>query len=151
MRLDEYGKTFLIKEEGVKLSSYLDSANIWTIGVGVTTYLDGTKVKKGDVITLEENKVLFEKTVSLYENNITRVVKTILTQNMFNALVSLCYNIGIGAFNNSTLLKEINKNPQNPNIKHYIEQWRYVTVNGDKKPILYNRRVRESNLYFYNG
>ncbi len=32
-----------------------------------------------------------------------------LNQNQFDALVSLTYNIGSGAFNNSTLLKKLNK------------------------------------------
>lgn len=148
MKTSYNGLQFIIREEGVKLSSYLDSANIWTIGVGFTYYSDKTKVKRGDTITEEENSILFESVILEFEKNLNRQLTTSLTQNQYDALISLMYNIGITAFNNSTLLKEVNKNPNNPRIKFYIEQWRYATIKGAKEPILYKRRERESKLYF---
>lgn len=148
MKLDKKGIDFLINEEGVKLSSYLDSAGVWTIGVGFTFYPDGTKVKQGQTITPEENEELLKLITAKFEKNINRVVTTRLTQNQFNALVSLSFNIGINAFNKSTLLKKINETPNDEKIKVLIEQWRFATVKGVKQPILLNRRKRESKLYF---
>ena len=67
------------------------------------------KVKKGDACTPEQAKSYFKHDLAKFEKTVNESVTVPLTQNQFDALVSLTYNIGSGAFNNSTLLKKLNK------------------------------------------
>ncbi len=94
--------------EDTKLKAYDDSIGVWTIGIGTTVYPNGVKVKKGDVCTLEQAKSYFANDLKRFEKTVNDSVKVDLTQNQFDALVSLTYNIGSTAFKNSTLLKKLN-------------------------------------------
>lgn len=148
--LDISGQKFLAKAEGTRYTSYLDSVNIWTIGRGIIHYEDGTKVKKGDTISADREEKLFQNTVKKYVANVNAKVTSNINQNQFNALVSICYNIGINGFNGSTLLKKVNKNPSDPTIRNSFAVWNKGTIKGKKQVIqgLVNRRKSESDLYF---
>lgn len=144
-KLSQNGHQFLHQEEGLKLKAYKDVKGVWTIGYGNTYYENGNKVKENDVITIDRAKELFKIIVSKFEENINKVVKVDINQNQFDALVSFSYNIGISAFNNSTALKRINNNSNDPTIADAIQMWKN---SGNNKGILLPRRKRESNLYF---
>lgn len=94
--------------EDKKLKAYDDGVGVWTIGFGTTIYPNGVKVKKGDTCTLEQAKSYFANDLKRFEKTVNDSVKVDLTQNQFDALVSLTYNIGSTAFKNSTLLKKLN-------------------------------------------
>lgn len=94
--------------EDTKLKAYDDGIGVWTIGIGTTIYPNGMKVKKGDTCTLEQAKSYFANDLKRFEKTVNDSVKVDLTQNQFDALVSLTYNIGSTAFKNSTLLKKLN-------------------------------------------
>ena len=144
MKLNNIGIDFLIQEEGIVLHPYLDSAGVATIGVGCTYYEDGTKVRMTDQpITRERAIGLFKNVVATFERTVTRVLQVDVTQNQFNALVSLCYNIGASAFVNSTLLKKINAMARLPEIETWFLVWNKVGT----QPILLGRRKREFELY----
>ena len=81
---------------------------VWTIGIGTTVYPNGTKVKKGDSCTLDQAKSYFSHDLKRFEASVNNLVKVPLSQNQFDALVSLVYNIGSGNFASSTLLKKLN-------------------------------------------
>ena len=69
-----------------------------------------------------------------------------LNQNQFNALVSFAYNVGTGNFSSSTLLKKVNRNPDDLTIKDEFLRWNKAggkVLNG-----LTNRRNEEADLYF---
>ena len=89
-------------------SAYLCPADVWTIGIGTTVYPNGTKVKKGDKCTQEQAMEYLQHDLRSFEKTVNDSVKAPLTQNQFDALVSLAYNIGSTAFKNSTLLKKLN-------------------------------------------
>lgn len=138
------GLDFLIKEEGIRLKPYLDSVGIPTIGIGCTYYENGMKVKITDKpITKERAEQLFLHLLDSYELAVYSTTRDDINQNQFDALVSLCFNIGVNGFKKSTLLKLINKNPNDPNIEQAWLAWK----NAGGKPILLNRRKREYQLY----
>lgn len=145
MKLDKKGIEFIHNEEGLRLKAYLCPAGVWTIGYGNTYHLDNNKVKEGDVITLEQAKDLFDKKIKLYEDAVNKNVKVTLTQNAYNALVSFCYNVGMFAFQTSTLLKKINSKSSFEDIAKEFKKW----VHAGKKliSVLVNRRKREINLF----
>lgn len=139
--------TDLIKQfEGLKLQAYKDIAGIWTIGYGLTRYPDGTKVKQGDKITQQQAEAYFQETLQKFAQGVEDSIKTKVNNNQFAALVSFAYNVGLNAFKESTLLKLVNENPNNPAIEAQFMRW----VNAGGRPVqgLINRRRHEANLYF---
>ena len=101
--------TALIREfEGFMASAYLCPAKVWTIGIGTTVYPNGAKVKKGDKCTQDQALEYLQHDLKSFEKTVNDSVKVPLSQNQFDALVSLTYNIGSAAFKNSTLLKKLN-------------------------------------------
>lgn len=102
------GLDLIASFEGTRLQSYDDGVGVWTIGIGTTVYPNGVKVKKGDTCTLEQAKSYFAHDLKRFEASVNNLVKVPLSQNQFDALVSLVYNIGSGNFGSSTLLKKLN-------------------------------------------
>ena len=130
-----------IKEhEGLRLVAYLDSVGVWTIGYGDT----GPDVVKGLVITKEQAENRLRKRLVEFEGYINRAVKVKLTQNQFDALVSLVYNIGPTNFNTSTLLKKLNAGDYAGAADQFLV-WNKGRVNGKLQVIdgLTNRRKKE--------
>lgn len=117
MELSPIGEAVLIAREGRRLTAYQDTVGVWTIGIGVTD-IDGKPVRKGMTITAAQCDALFEVTVARYVAAVNRGLKVPVGQHAFDALVSVCYNIGIGTpnpkagqnpgFLGSTFLKRIN-------------------------------------------
>lgn len=143
-KMSESGLKFLIKEEGMKLSPYKDSVGVATIGVGCTYYENGKKVEMSDKPISEfRAQELFRNLLDHYELTVYSSTRDDINQNQFDALVSLCFNIGPSAFKKSTLLSKVNKNPNDPSIGLAFEMWK----NAGGKPILLQRRKREYKLY----
>ncbi len=138
----------LIKSfEGLKLDAYLDGGGVPTIGYGSTMYTNGSKVKLGQKIEFKTAQELLEWEVNNKATVInSHLLKCVLNQNQFDALVSFAYNVGIGAFANSTLLKKLIKNPNNPEIAYEFSRWN--KDNGKTVEGLTNRRKKESDFYF---
>lgn len=144
--LDQNGIDFLVRQEGgYILHPYADSRGIPTIGVGCTYYEDGTKVKMTDPnITQDRAETLFKKIVRNFELMVYSHLSKNVNQNQFDALVSLAYNIG-DAFKQSTVLRLVNMNPDDPNIADAFEAWKRA---GSDEFALLPRRKREVELYF---
>jgi len=145
MELSQKGKDLIMQFEGLKLSAYQDSVGIWTIGYGNTYYEDGAPVKKGDVITHNRAIELFNLIVKRFEVGVDELVTSNVNQNQFDAMVSLAYNIGIGNFKNSSLLKMVNKSPNDTAI--YLQFLRWNKAKGKVIEGLTRRRIAESELY----
>lgn len=148
--LDDIGRRFMVDEEGLMLKPYKDSAGIPTIGIGCTFYPSGQRVTMKDTPLVNDKAAwqLFDKVNNNFLLTVYSITRDDINQNQFNALLSLCYNIGVGAFKASTVLKIVNKNPNDPAIADAFYMWRYSTVDGVRKPILAGRRKREAKLYF---
>ena len=144
--LDLTGQKFLSEREGTRYKAYQDSKGVWTIGRGITYYEDGTSVKKGDTITPQREMQLFNNTIQFYVKKVNEYVTARINQNQFNALVSFAYNVGTNALKTSTLLKRVNKNPADPDIRVRFMKW--VNSGGKKIPGLVTRRKYEAKLYF---
>lgn len=108
MTTSKVGIDLISGYEKTLLEAYDDGVGVWTIGTGTTIYLNGQKVKKGDTCTLVQAKSYFSHDLKRFEASVNNMVKVPLSQNQFDALVSLVYNIGETAFGESTLLKKLN-------------------------------------------
>ena len=94
----------IVLHEGYKENAYIPVAgDIPTIGFGTTS-----GVKLGDRTTPEKALQVAMKDVQLFEGAVKSCVGVPLTQNEYDAYISLSYNIGTGAFCRSTLVKKLN-------------------------------------------
>ena len=75
-----------------------------TIGPGLTE-----DVTIGLVLTKDECSARFRRELASHEAAINKLVNVELSQNAFDAMVSLSYNVGAGAVAKSTVLRRLNK------------------------------------------
>ena len=146
-KISNLGLELIKKYEGFKAKAYLCPANVITIGYGSTYYEDGTKVKLTDSpITQERATELLEALLVSYERSVDSYCVDTINQNQFDALCSFAYNCGVGNLKSSTLLKKVNKNPNDPTIKDEFFKWN----KGGGKVLtgLTKRRIEEAQLYF---
>lgn len=141
MKISNQGIEFIKRHEGLILQAYLCPANVWTIGYGHTL-----GVKSGQVITPQQAEQYLREDLKGAERSVNTMVKVVINQNKFDALVSFVFNLGTGNFQSSTLLKRINGNPADTDIANQFERW--VFAKGVKLPGLVKRRKEESDLYF---
>ena len=141
------GIAFIKKYEGFKSKPYLCPANVPTIGYGATYYPNGQKVKLTDPAIDEKHaSLLLEAMLNPYEKAVDTYSRDDINQNQFDALVSFAYNLGVNALRDSTLLKKVNKNPNDPTIRNEFLKWRFA--DGKRLKGLVIRRTDEADLYF---
>jgi len=140
MKLSHAGEQFIKQLETCKLSAYLDTGRVWTIGWGHT----GPDVRMGTNWTRTKADATFYLDIAFAEQTINKLVISPLTQNEYDALVSFVYNIGNNAFEASTMLKLLNK-------RLYVEAAaqfaRWNKDNGRVIQGLVNRRAAEEKLF----
>jgi len=141
MRINQEGIDFIKKKEGIRLSAYADTGGKMTIGYGHL-------IKPGETfpakITLEKAEEILRKDLVSVEQTINKCVERRIDQNQFNALCSLCFNIGNNAFAKSTLVKLLNEDKILKTAQEFMK-WDYV--NGKESPGLLARRKDESALF----
>lgn len=149
MEINQSGIDLIVKYESFSAKPYLDPVGIPTIGYGSTYYEDGTRVKMSDPsISKKRAEILFTYVLSETIINIKRYLKVKLTSNQFSAIVSLVYNIGIGNFSTSTLLRLLNKGNFSGAADQFLV-WNKAMVNGKLKVLngLTKRRAEERALF----
>lgn len=147
------GINFIKKWEKFMPNPYLCQAGIPTIGYGSTFYEDGRRVRMSDPpITELRAEMLLINVLRDFCLAVDSFTRDDINQNQFDALVSICYNIGIKALQTSTLLKLVNINPNNKEIGKWFMVWNKVHNPKTKKlevsKGLVNRRKEEVELYF---
>jgi lysozyme len=111
MKLGAAGTKLMHEFEGLSLKAYPDPATRgepYTIGYGHTAMAGLPKVKMGDVITQKQADEIFARDLGKYEDAVMIGITHQPTQNQFDAMVSLCYNIGPGNFNKSSVRRLFN-------------------------------------------
>lgn len=140
MRISADGIALIKGFEGYSSTPYRCSANVWTIGFGHTKNV----TKLTEPISKEYAEELLQKDLEEFENAVNRHVTVPLTQNQFDALVSLSFNIGVGAFSKSTLLKLLNKGEYNK-VPYELARWN--KAGGKVLAGLTRRRAAEADLW----
>ena len=146
MKISQQGIDLIKQFEGFRAKPYLCSAGVPTIGYGSTRYADGTPVSLRDpAITEAVASALFKDTLVIYEKAVTKAVKIPLEQYEFDALVSLCYNIGVGNLASSTLVRLLNEDE--PRIEVAGQFLRWNKANGAVISGLTRRREAEREMF----
>jgi len=129
---------FITKEEGARNKAYKDSKGLWTIGVGHLIKSDEQDLIHA-TLTDEQVEELLKSDLKWCSEAVESSVKVPLQQNQFDALYSLCFNIGETNFRKSTVVKKINANDMQ-GAADAILMW-------NKPDVLINRRKRERALF----
>lgn len=133
--------------ESCRLYPYLDSVKKPTIGWGSTYYENGTPVTMNDPpITQQRADDLFSFYLEKFYSEVYDLLVDELAPTEVGALTSLAYNIGIGNFKSSTLLRKVNQNVDDPTISDEFLKWSHA--GGKVLEGLLKRRKTEAHLYF---
>jgi len=131
------------KSEGLRLTAYPDPGSKngvpWTIGYGSTK-----GVTKGMKISAEEAEARLRDDLTHAENTVSRLVTMPLNDNQFGALVSFVFNIGAGAFEQSTLLSVLNQGKYEA-VPAQLARWN--KNDGSVMAGLTKRRAEEAKLW----
>lgn len=149
MKLSDKGFEMLAVFEGFRPNPYRDSVGVPTIGYGNTYYLDGSKVTMSDPpISRDEAKRLKMAVVNKdFAPAVNRLLEHQIkagqiNQNMFDALISLAYNIGVGALAKSSVIRHLQNGDKLASANAFL-LWK----NAGGKPILLARRQRERSVF----
>jgi lysozyme len=132
-------KTYIKEKEGLRLTSYLCPANVWTIGWGHTL-----TARPNMTITIEQAQRLFDSDLEKFEKGVNQIVAVPLTQGQFDALVSFAYNVGIGNLQQSTLLRKLNLQDYKGAAQEFD---RWVFAGGKRLNGLVRRRADERRFF----
>jgi lysozyme len=146
MKLSKEGTKFLQEQEDFRSKPYLDGGDVPTVGFGTTRYPSGKKVSLSDPpLSFQQAEAIFRINLVSYEEAVTSAMDINLEQHEFDALVSLCYNIGISAFKKSTLVKIADR--KDGMMQEAAQILRWNKDNGVEVRGLVNRRRRERCMF----
>lgn len=143
MKISQKGLDLIKKYEGCELTAYkpVPDEPGWTIGFGHHS----PSVKQGMTITMAIAEQLLKEDLAKFEKVVNNIGVR-LRQHEFDALVCICYNIGEGNFNSSTLRKKvIEKSRKDAEIQAEFKKWNKAggkVLNG-----LVKRRAEEAELW----
>ena len=141
MKLSQQGNELIKSFEGLRLKAYQCAAGKWTIGWGHT----GEAVRKGTVWTRQQADVAFDLDTDRFESCVSSHVGFAAQyQHMFDALVSLAFNIGEQAFEDSTLLALLRAGKHRDAAEQFT---RWNKAKGKFNPGLLTRRTREMRIF----
>lgn len=168
LRAGPKARTIIKKWEGildgdprtVNLDPYICPAGYWTIGWGhVVLGPNGAMLRgRGNKalaysmyphgISIPEAEMLLRADLIKYENGVRPVCTPATTPAQFGAMVALTLNIGIGAFQKSSVAR-FHRQGQHLLAANAFLPWNKATVDGKRVvlPGLSNRRAEERALY----
>lgn len=148
-RISAKGKALIHSFEQCRLTTYPDPGSKdgkpVTGGWGSTCDENGNPLRLGFTAPQAYWDALFEKQIAKYEQAVDRATAGVpTTQNAFDAMVSLAYNIGIKGFQGSTVLRK-HKAGDHPGAARAFLMWN--KNDGKVMRGLTRRRLAESDLY----
>lgn len=144
--ITDIGLRMLKTYEGYGGKVYQDAVGYWTIGWGHL-------VKPGDPfhpygpvkeITQEQAEVLLRADSEEAQQAVRNYVRVPLTDNQFDALTSLAFNIGTGNFSRSSVLAALNAGDYEQAANSFMQ---YVYAKGQVLPGLIKRRQHEQSVF----
>jgi lysozyme len=144
MEVSTEGRNLIKQFEGLSLTAYRCPAGVPTIGYGHTA-----GVLMGETITPAQADAYLAADLVAYAQNVEKMLGGAATsQHEFDAMVSLAFNIGIGGFEKSTVLR-LHKAGDKVGAARAFEMWCKAMVNGQLQtlPGLLARRQKEAAFY----
>jgi GH24 family phage-related lysozyme (muramidase) len=150
MRLSNKGWTHIKNEETVQLKAYSIGDGMITIGYGHAEPIKTSNITVGQEISKEFADSLLKRDLKWAADGVRRIFKDFkkqgidvsITQDMFDALVSMAFNSGVGGLKKTEVIRQIKNN----NLKRAGELIRNTNINK-KFPGLNKRRDKESDMF----
>jgi lysozyme len=142
MKISDHGINLICSFEGFRSMPYICPGGKVTIGYGHVVHHKETYPYPQ--IPQDLGRQILAKDVSKFEEQLKSVVKVPLTQNQYDALVSLIFNVGISAFKKSKFLKKLN-NKDYEGAATEFDDW--VHAGGKRLDGLVKRRRMEKDLF----
>ena len=151
LHLSKKGFNHIVNEEKPKLIAYALGDGKITIGYGHAEPIGKTKLKVGQKISEEQAKQYLKQDLKTAADGVRRMFDEWkqqdknfkVTQDMFDALVSLAFNIGVSGLRQTDMVKHL----KNGDYKTAGEIIKQTKIDPDTFPGLEKRRGRESNMF----
>jgi lysozyme len=146
--LSDAGARFITQFEGFSATLYDDPAGHCSIGYGHLVHhgpangTESAEFRRG--ITKDRALELLSADAAVAAAAVNQHVAVPLAQHQLDALVSFTFNVGTGAFGESTLLRELNAGRYDA-VPRELDRW--VKANGKTLPGLVRRRTAEGVLF----
>jgi len=156
MKTSEKALGVIRHHEGVKQRPYRCPAKLWTVGVGHVLYPEQGKIKLEErgafplrpeddrVFTMEEVNGILAADLQRFERGVEKFCPVMLTQGMFDGLVSFSFNVGLGTLQRSTLRQKLLRGDKDGAAEEFLK---YCMAGGKILKGLQNRRIDERALF----
>ena len=132
--------------EGVRNKPYQCPAKLWTCGVGHLIG-DGKTLPPewNKTFTNEEIDAILKRDLNRFELGVHKMLPNVpLRQHEFDALVSFCFNLGLGCFQRSTIRQALLRGDKEAAMESLVK---YCRAGGKILKGLQNRRLDERKLF----
>jgi len=144
MKMCDEGLELIKAQEGFRSRAYRDATGVWTIGYGHTSMAGPPQVREGLEISRAEGENILRRDVGRFAGGVRRLLTRTLSDRQFSALVSFAYNVGLGNFERSSVLRAVNAGDFEA-VPRRLALW--VKAGGRTLPGLIRRRAAEAALF----
>ncbi len=146
MNVSERGIKLIKHHEGVRSRPYRCPAGLWTVGVGHLIG-DGKSLPESwnRLFTKEEIDGILKRDLRRFELGVHKMLPNMfLRQHEFDALVSFCFNLGLGCFQRSTIRQALLRGDKKAAMESLLK---YCRASGKILRGLQIRRMDEKALF----
>lgn len=151
MKVSKQGREHIKSHEGIELVAYKLGDGKITVGYGHAEPIHKSKFKNGQRISQEQADLLFKKDLTKAADGVRRIfnewkskgIDRKLTQDQFDALVSMAFNMGIGGLRQTDLIQQIKAG----NLEKAGELIKTTKINDGTFPGLRDRREKEAEMF----
>ena len=146
MNVSKAGIALIKHHEGVRSKPYKCPAGLWTVGVGHLIG-DGKSLPAdwNRTFTAEEIDAILKRDLNRFERGVLKMLPNVpLRQHEFDALVSFCFNLGLGCFQRSTIRQALLRGDKEAAMESLVK---YCKAGGKILKGLQNRRLDERKLF----
>ena len=132
--------------EGVRYKPYRCPAGLWTVGVGHLIG-DGKSLPRewDKTFTQDEVNGILKSDLRRFELGVSKMLPNVpLRQHEYDAIISFCFNLGLGCFQRSTIRQALLRGDKEQAMESLVK---YCRAGGKILKGLQNRRLDERKLF----
>ena len=146
MNVSKAGIALIKHHEGVRSRPYRCPARLWTVGVGHLIG-DGKLLPDSYNRTFSQEEIdgLLKSDLRRFELGVSKMLPNVpLRQHEFDAIISFCFNLGLGCFQRSTLRQALLRDDKKAAMESLVK---YCRAGGKILKGLQTRRLDEKALF----
>jgi lysozyme len=146
VNVSKAGIALIKHHEGVRNRPYRCPANLYTVGVGHLIG-DGKSLPESWNRTFTEAEIdgILKSDLRRFELGVHKMLPNVpLRQHEFDAIISFCFNLGLGCFQRSTLRQALLRNDKKAAMESLVK---YCRAGGKILKGLQTRRLDEKALF----